>query len=175
MERNLHRRRPSRQARCAGRFPTSHPRRAFPDITPARFFCASACVCPIHVCRAHLPLPPPTHVQRRAHRHLHRAPASACASPPASSSVQSLSPALCAPPAPTSSTSPPARGPASCASCSSSLPALCSHAHSSSSISVCVLSCRRPNRSGIDRVCTADDAVAPGWSRSSLLDATARC
>ena len=35
--------------------------------------------------------------------------------------------------------------------------------------------CRRPNRSDIDRMCTVGDAVAPGWSRSSLVDATVRC
>ena len=34
--------------------------------------------------------------------------------------------------------------------------------------------CRRPNRSDIDRMCTAGDAVAPGWSQSSLVDATVR-
>ena len=32
--------------------------------------------------------------------------------------------------------------------------------------------CRRPTRSGIDRACTVGDAVAPGWSRASLVDAT---
>ena len=35
--------------------------------------------------------------------------------------------------------------------------------------------CRRPNRSVIDRASTVGDAVAPGWSRASLVDATVRC
>ena len=34
---------------------------------------------------------------------------------------------------------------------------------------------RRPNRSVIDRACTVGDAVAPGWSRASFVDATVRC
>ena len=35
--------------------------------------------------------------------------------------------------------------------------------------------CRRPNRSVIDRASTVGDAVAPGWSRASLVDATVLC
>ena len=35
--------------------------------------------------------------------------------------------------------------------------------------------CRRPSRSVIDRASTVGDAVAPGWSRASLVDATVRC
>ena len=34
--------------------------------------------------------------------------------------------------------------------------------------------CRRPDRSEMDRACTVGDAVAPGWSRANLVDATVR-